>query len=71
MLTKITPEENALRLQIEALEKKINLMQQLATTSGFFDYYFKLISQKENRREAFESANETYYELFKQYRYSN
>jgi len=71
MLNKISPEENVLRLEIIALEKKIELMQQLASTSGFFEYYFKLISKKPNRREAFESTNETYFELFKKYRYSN
>lgn len=71
MLDKITPEENVLRLEIEALEKKIALMKQLSSTSGFYEFYFKNIKNHKSRKECFEVINELHHSLFGRYRYSD
>ncbi len=65
--------------QIQELEKENRLMRQLATSEGFEAYYFKMLGSRtkdgKNRfntvEECFNHCNETYYDLFGNYRYSS
>lgn len=61
----MTPnEEQALRLELEKLRAENELMKQLSTQSGFFEYYFKICGKKKFRVDAFEEVNQLYKELF-------
>jgi hypothetical protein len=67
----MTPEENALRIYIEKLEKENSEMKILFTKNGFFKEYFKKLKTAKNNIEAFNEINERYHELFGKYRYSD
>jgi hypothetical protein len=66
-----TPEENALRIHIEKLEKQVAEMQKLSTRKGFYDQYFKELKTAKSNTEAFNNVNERYHALFGTYRYSD
>lgn len=61
----------AMRLQLQKLEEKIQLMKQLRTTDGFIQFFFKEINNYKNRRECFDAVNELFFELYGEYRYSD
>lgn len=65
-------EENHI-LEIEKLKKQIILMQQLGTTKGFFDYYFKMLASGKfkTNTECFYYVNDLYYDYFGEYRYAD
>lgn len=66
----MTPaEEIALRKEIEKLRADNELMKKLSSTSGFFDFYFEKLKVSKTNVEAFELANNKYYELFGAFKY--
>ncbi|WP_369616925.1 hypothetical protein [Flavobacterium sp. CFS9] len=68
----MTPAEaNVLRIEIEKLQEKVELMRKLSTASGFYSYYFSKILEYPSNKACFHSVNELYHELFGQYRYSD
>ncbi|WP_281321996.1 hypothetical protein [Flavobacterium aestivum] len=68
----LTPtEENALRIHIEKLEKKVVIMQKLSTIEGFYSEFFEKLKTAPSNKSAFNEVNETYFELFGKYRYSD
>lgn len=64
-------ELKAMRIQMQQLEAKIELMKQLRTSEGFIRYFFKEIDNYKNRAECFNAVNELFYQLFGEYRYSD
>lgn len=64
-------EQNALRIENEKLQEKLKLMQQIGTREGFFQYYFKEIKNYSSREKAFNFVNGLYFDLYKEYRYSD
>ena len=51
--------------------KEINqLMKQLRTTEGFYQYFFNLLPKYVTRMEAFNHANDKNFEIFGEYRYT-
>jgi len=53
------------------LKKENELLKKLATNSGFYTYYFEMLPKCKTFTEAFNMANDEYYELFGQYKYSS
>lgn len=57
--------------QIEELQAQNKLMRQLATTTGFYEYYFKQLSHHRTNFECFNHVNDLYFDIFGEYRYSS
>ena len=64
-------EENALRIYIAKIEKQNEQMRELSTRKGFYAAYFVELKTAKSNKEAFDTVNETYHELFGNYRYSD
>lgn len=64
-------EENAMRIQLEKLEKQVIEMRKLSTRKGFYEQYFKELKTARTNTEAFNNINERYHSLFGNYRYSD
>jgi hypothetical protein len=64
-------EENALRIYNAKLEKENERLRLLSSPKGFYAEYFKELITAKSNKEAFDTVNEEYYELFKDYRYSD
>lgn len=69
MLTPV--EENALRVYIAKIEKENELFRKLSSTDGFYREYYRMLSDAKSNKVAFDELNETYFELFGKYRYSD
>lgn len=64
-------EEKALRIYVEKLEKQNEQMRLLSTKIGFYQEYFKELKTAKSNKEAFDTVNERYHDLFGSYRYSD
>lgn len=64
-------QEKALRLEIEKLRRENELMKQIGTRKGFFDYYFKQLPLAAKNIDAFETTNNLYFDLFGRFMYPN
>ncbi len=51
--------------------KVYDLVKQIATRVGFFEYYFKILPRCKNNTRAFYLANEIYCLIFNEYKYSS
>lgn len=51
------------------LTNENNLMKRLHTRQGFFEHYFSLLPNYKTFKEAFDRANQDFYDLFGEYRY--
>ena len=70
----MTPQKNyppAAEQEIEKLQAQNKLMRQLATSTGFYEYYFKQLKYHRTNIECFNKVNEAYFEIFGEYRYSD
>jgi hypothetical protein len=63
-------QQNVLRLENEALKKKIELMQQLTSFQGFYNMFFLEVAKQKNRETAFNVVNGLFFDLFGKYKYS-
>ena len=57
--------------EIEKLQKQNEIMKQLATREGFYNYYFKACEEAVSNQAAFNDTNQLYFKLFGEYRYSD
>jgi hypothetical protein len=64
-------EEKAMRILIAKLEKENIEMRKLATRKGFYNEFFNELKTATSNKEAFNTINEKYHELFGRYRYSD
>lgn len=64
-------EENALRIYIAKLETENAVMRKLSTLEGFYSEYFIKLKSASSNKSAFDELNETYFELFGKYKYSD
>lgn len=67
----ITQHHLALQVENEKLKKENEIMRQIASTDGFYEFYFKNISKHKTRSEAFNYVNSLYFKCFGFFRYSN
>lgn len=71
-------ELQATQQQLKEITAENTLMRLLGTRQGFFDYYFQELGAMQGKRpkhrtnvECFNYCNDTYFELFGEYKYSN
>ncbi|MCG7502396.1 hypothetical protein MHM83_10980 [Tenacibaculum sp. Mcav3-52] len=62
--------------QAEQFENKIKALafeiaKQLGTTSGFMEYYFKILFKCKTQKQAFNVTNELHYLIFNHYKYND
>lgn len=57
--------------KIDRLIKENSLMKKLATSQGFYEYYFSQLNNYKSNVECFEAVNELCFEIFGEYRYSS
>lgn len=67
----ITQQHLAAQVELERLRKENEIMKQIGSADGFYDYYFKQIINFKNRREAFLHVNNLYKKYFGCLRYSD
>lgn len=56
---------------IKKLEAENKLMRQLATATGFFEYYFSMLKHYRTNLECFNAINDLYFDIFGEYKYSS
>jgi len=56
---------------IDQLLQENKTMRQLATRTGFFDYYFSECKNHKSNHAAFDAVNELFFDFFGEYRYSD
>jgi len=66
-----TPLQIANDERYKKLAAEFNLLKKLITIKGFHQEWFNSLSKFETREEAFDSLNETYYQLVGVQRYSS
>lgn len=66
-----TAEETALKIYIAKLEKENEEMRKIASRKGFYLEYYNQLKTAKTNKEAFDTINERYYELFGKHRYSD
>jgi hypothetical protein len=52
------------------LETENQLIKKLATNVGFYNYFFEMLKTSKTNIEAFNRANDQYFEFFGEYKYS-
>ena len=52
------------------LEIENQLIKKLATNVGFYNYFFEMLKTSKTNLEAFEKANDQYFDFFGEYKYS-
>lgn len=67
----ITQHHLAVQAENERLKKENELMKQIASTEGFYDFYFKSITKYSSRIDAFNYVNGLYEKYFGSKRYKN
>lgn len=67
----MTTLEIAQKAEIERQQLQMDEMRQLATTQGFYDFYFRLLKNYSSNTECFHAVNDLYFDYFKEYRYSS
>lgn len=67
----ITQHHLAVQTENEKLRKENEVMRKIASTDGFYDYYFKHIEKYSSRIDAFNHVNGLYEKYFGSKRYKN
>lgn len=57
--------------QLEELQQENKLLKKIATTQGFFQYYFEQLPRHRTMPECFNTVNEKYFELFGEWRFES
>ena len=66
----MTALEIHLKAELEQLKKEREIMQKIATASGFYQYYFSQLLNYNSNLECFNAINDMYFDFFGEYRYS-
>ena len=67
----MTAQEQHLEVLIQKLKKEKEIICKIATSSGFYQYYFEQINFYKTNVECFESVNDLYFKYFGEYKYSS
>lgn len=59
--------------QEERYRAQVEIIRQIATAKGFYEYFFQMLSRPEfkSRIEVFNYVNDLYFELFGEHKYSS
>ncbi len=61
----------ALERELEINLKKFNTAKTIGNSTGFFQYYFKILENHETQVAAFNEVNDLYFETFGEVKYSS
>ena len=61
----------AWKTELDELQKENNLLKQLGTRQGFFQYYFEQLPKHRTYVECFNFVNEKYFDLFGEHKYED
>jgi hypothetical protein len=67
----MTALEKHLQAELEKSKQKIATMQKIATSIGFYDFYFSNLKNFETEVKCFHYVNDLYFEFFGEYKYSS
>ncbi len=67
----ITQHQIAVLAENERLKKEIQIMREIGSADGFYNYYFGLIPFHKSRIDAFNQANDLHQKYFGEKRYRN
>lgn len=67
----MTAQEQHLEVLIQKLKKEKEIICKIATSSGFYQYYFEQIKCYKTNVECFEAVNDLYFKYFGEYKYSS
>ncbi len=64
-------QEQILEAQLEKLREENKLIRQIATSSGFYQFYFSKLKDFKTNIACFNHANELYFKYFDEYKYAS
>lgn len=67
----MTLQEQHLEALIQKLQKENEIICKIATSSGFYQYYFDQLKFHKTNVECFETINDLYFKYFGEYKYSS
>jgi hypothetical protein len=67
----MTLQEQHLEALIQKLQKENEIICKIATSSGFYQYYFEQLKFHKTNVECFETINDLYFKYFGEYKYSS
>lgn len=67
----MTAQEQHLQALVEKLKKENEIIKRIATSAGFYEYYFEQLKHHKTEVECFDSINDLYFEYFGEYKYAS
>lgn len=67
----MTAHEKHLEALVKKLKKENEIICRIATSSGFYEYYFEQLKHYKSNIDCFEYVNNLYYQYFGEYKYSS
>lgn len=67
----MTAQEQHLQALVEKLKKENEIIKRIATSAGFYEYYFEQLKHHKTEIECFDAINDLYFEYFGEYKYSS
>lgn len=64
-------QEQHLEVLIQKLKNENETIRQIATSSGFYEYYFKKLKEHLTEIDCFNEVNDLYFEYFGEYKYAS
>lgn len=71
MNNNLTQQDIANLAQEEKYRDQVEMMRKIYSPKGFFDYYFTQLPHHKTNIDCFNAANDLYFELFGDYKYSS
>ena len=56
---------------IKEQQEQMKIMRKLATSQGFYEYYFSQLPKHKTNTDCFDDVNDLYFTLFGEYKYSS
>ena len=67
----MTAQEQHLEALIQKLKEENVVIRKIATSSGFYQYYFEQLKNHKTEVDCFETINDLYFKYFGEYKYSS
>lgn len=67
----MTPHEQHLEALVQKLKKENEIICKIATSSGFYEYYFEQLKHHKTNVDCFEYVNNLYFDFFGEYKYAS
>ncbi len=67
----MTAQEQHLEALIQKLKAENEIIKKIATSAGFYTYYFEQLKHHKTEVDCFETINDLYFKYFGEYKYSS